>query len=74
MNMIWGLENQLVEGDAMEPLSTDLILQRGRLNVGRAVPQGWRVLTGNQFHSEVVRVAYRFEIEEERDRDEKANH
>mgnify|MGYP003675410366 FL=1 len=60
--MINCITNKLVEGDALEPNDLDLIVQQGRLNVGLPVPQGWRVLTGNQFESHVARVAYRFEI------------
>jgi hypothetical protein len=62
VEMINYITNKLVEGDALEPNDLDLIVQQGRLNVGLPVPQGWRVLTGNQFESRVARVAYRFEI------------
>jgi hypothetical protein len=41
------MQNYLVSGDPMEPCSTDLIAQRKLLKVGLAVPDGWRVLTGN---------------------------
>jgi hypothetical protein len=58
-------ENRLIEGDAVNPESTDIILQKGSLAVGKPVPDGWRVLTGNNFTSEVWRVAHRYEIEEE---------
>lgn len=59
------MANVLIEGDPMEPCSTDLIAQTKNLNVGQPVPKGWRVLTGNTFQSLIARVAYRYEIEEE---------
>jgi hypothetical protein len=55
---------QLISGNPMEPSSTDVIAQFDRLDVGRPVPAGWRVLTGNAESSEIARVAYRYEIEE----------
>lgn len=56
---------QLLRGDPMAPLSTDVLAQFERLAVGRPVPDGWRVLSGNERDSEIARVAYRYEIEEE---------
>lgn len=61
--MIEPTNNYLLEGDPMEPSSMDLIAQLGRLPVGKPVPEGWRIMTGNAFDSLVTRVAYRFEIE-----------
>ena len=55
----------LISGNPMEPESTDIIAQFDRLPVGRSVPDGWRVLSGNTTDSEIARVAFRFEIEEE---------
>ena len=55
--------NTLLEGDALAPQWTDLIVQRGSLDVGQPVPAGWRVLTGNNDSSLVARVVYRFEVE-----------
>ena len=55
----------LISGDPMAPASTDTIAQFQRLAVGLAVPDGWRVLSGNERESEIARVAYRYEIEEE---------
>ncbi len=55
--------NTLLEGDALDPQSTDLIVQQGSLDVGQPVPQGWRVLTGNLDTSLVARVVYRYEVE-----------
>jgi hypothetical protein len=55
----------LLRGNPMEPNSTDVIAQFSRLPVGRPVPDGWRVLSGNTTESEIARVAFRFEIEEE---------
>lgn len=62
---ISSITNTLLEGDALAPVSTDIIVQKGYLRVGLPVPEGWRVLTGNQYDSSVYRVAYRYEIEEE---------
>ena len=61
---IWGIENKLLQGNAMEPGSSDIIAQLGLLDVGERVPEGWRVLSGNALHSSVGRIAYRYEIEE----------
>lgn len=57
------MRNQLLSGDPMAPASTDIIAQFDSLAVGRPVPDGWRVLSGNERASEIARVAYRFEIE-----------
>lgn len=54
----------LISGCPLEPSSTDTIAQFDRLPVGRPVPAGWRVLSGNERESEIARVAYRYEIEE----------
>lgn len=59
------MERTLLEGDPMDPCSTDLIAERTRIPVGTAVPAGWRVLTGNQTTSLIGRIAYRYEIEED---------
>lgn len=62
---IYGIRSTVIDGDALCPLDTDLIAQTGTLKVGERVPEGWRVLTGNDRTSQVGRVAYRFEIKEE---------
>jgi hypothetical protein len=54
----------LIEGDPMEPQSTDLIVQINTAPVGARIADGWRVLTGNARESQIARVAYRYEIEE----------
>jgi hypothetical protein len=56
---------QLLSGCPMAPASTDVLAQFDSLAVGRPVPDGWRVLSGNAERSEIARVAYRYEIEEE---------
>jgi hypothetical protein len=61
---VWSINFTLIEGDAMEPSGTDIIMARGRLNVGSPVPDGWRVLSGTQRSSDVVAVGFRFEMEE----------
>lgn len=58
------MTNYLLSGDPMEPGATDLIAQTASLAVGERVPDGWRVLSGNERTSTIARVAYRFEIEE----------
>ena len=57
-------ENRLIDGDPLNPESTDLIAQRGTLLVGEPVPDGWRVLSGNSIASEVWRVVFRFEVDQ----------
>lgn len=54
---------ELVRGCPMAPSSTDVIACFDRLAVGKPVPSGWRVLSGNERESEIARVAYRYEIE-----------
>lgn len=63
--MIRVTDNRLIEGDALNPTDSDIILQTGRLSVGESVPDGWRVMTGNNTDSLVMRAVYRFEIEGE---------
>jgi hypothetical protein len=57
--------NKLIGGDPLDPSSTDLIVQIGRIDVGEPVPDGWRVLTGNNDSSLVARVIFRFEADSE---------
>ena len=57
--------NILIQGDALEPCGSDLIAQLESLPIGRPVPEGWRVLTGNARTSLIARVALRSEAEEE---------
>lgn len=59
---------QLLRGDPMAPSSTDILAQFASLAVGKSVPDGWRVLSGNPRESEIVRVAYRYEVEEAAER------
>lgn len=61
-------KNILARGDALEPDDMDLIVQIMLLDVGKPVPRGWRVTSGNIHHSEIVRVIPRFELELESDR------
>lgn len=63
--MISSITNRLLDGDPFAPESTDVIVQRGYLRVGKPVPEGWRVLSGNIHESTVYRVAYRYEIDDE---------
>jgi len=56
-------ENTLIKGDPMKPDDLDLIAQQKWLPTEDAVPDGWRILTGNNHRSLIARLAYRFEIE-----------
>jgi hypothetical protein len=58
----------LLSGNPFEPCSTDTIVQFDSLPVGERIPDGWRVLSGNERESTMARVAYRYEIEEESSR------
>lgn len=58
-------KNTLIDGDPMDPISTDLITQQINLPMGREpTGDGWRILTGNVSTNLWARVAYRYEIEE----------
>lgn len=57
------MQSYLIQGDALEPSSCDLIAQTRSLAVGARVPDGWRVLSGNERESTIARVCYRFEAE-----------
>lgn len=58
-------KNTLIEGDPMDPVSTDMITQRLNLDMGKQpIGDGWRILTGNNHTNLWARVAYRYEIEE----------
>ena len=61
--MVEYVQNTLVKGDPLDPSAFDLIVQQGQLAVGQPVPQDWRILTGNNDSSLVVRVVYRYEVE-----------
>lgn len=60
------MQNFLISGDALEPTSCDLIAQTKLLAVGKPVPEGWRVLSGNSTHSTIARVCYRYEAESDK--------
>jgi len=55
--------NKLIEGDPLEPTSTDVIFQEVSLSANE-VPGGigWRIMTGNNSFNLWMRVAYRYEI------------
>ena len=63
---VYGIRSTTIDGDSLDPSSTDLIAQVGQLKVGERVPLGWRVLTGNAMTSQVGRIAYRYEIEDDK--------
>ena len=58
---------KVIEGNALSPGENDIIYLEGRLDVGKPVPEGWRVLTGNNINSLVVWVGYRYELEDQLD-------
>lgn len=60
---VYSIHNHQISGDPLNPDSGDLIAQVGTLEVGKPVPDGWRVLTGNERASQVARVAMRYEID-----------
>ena len=57
------IRSTIVNGDAFNPSDCDIIAQEGTLAVGEPVPYGWRVLSGHQHASFVVRIGYRMEFE-----------
>lgn len=59
------MTNYLVSGDPLEPCACDLIAQTQSLPVGDPVPDGWRVLSGNERQSTIGRLVYRIELEGE---------
>jgi hypothetical protein len=50
--------------DNNDPAANDLFAQTATIKVGDAVPDGWRVLSGNNNTSTIARVAMRHEVEE----------
>jgi hypothetical protein len=57
------MKNTLFQGDPLDPNDTDIIIQETRLDVGKTVPDGWRVMSGNKNFSSIMRISFRFEIE-----------
>lgn len=57
------IKTTLFEGDPLESLSTDILIQTARLDVGKPVPDTWRVMTGNSFDSLIMRIVYRYELD-----------
>lgn len=57
------IDARLIKGDALHPNNCDLLALTGCLNVGLPVPDGWRVITGNQRSSLVAIIAMRYECE-----------
>ena len=56
-------DNKLIKGNAMNPQDDDIIAQIATLDVGKPLPQGWTVMTGNSGWSIIGRVAMRMQIE-----------
>lgn len=57
------MRSYLVSGDPSEPSGSDLLAQTDSLAVGQPVPEGWRVLSGNERESTIGRLALRYELE-----------
>lgn len=57
------MASYLLTGDPLAPSSGDMIAQTANLPVGEAVPDGWRVLSGNERTSQIARVVLRYEVE-----------
>lgn len=57
------MRNYLLSGDPLKPSGCDLVAQLDSLAVGSPVPDGWRVLSGNERESQIGRVALRYELE-----------
>ncbi len=57
------MSNILISGDPLDPQGSDLIHQTTSLDVGKPVPEGWRVMTGNNLTSTITRTAYRDELD-----------
>ncbi len=55
------VENIEAQGNS-EDCASDLIIQTVRIKVGEKIPEGWRVLTGNNEESLVARVILRAEL------------
>jgi len=67
----------LIQGNPMEPSSTDIIAHECNLSIDELPPGaldkfkkfdphcGWRILTGNSQYNLWGRIAYRYEIEED---------
>lgn len=57
------MQNQLIEGDPLDPSDADIIVQTDFLEIGKPVPEGWRVMSGGQLGSAIMRIVYRYELE-----------
>ena len=62
---VWGIVSTLHQGSPVDPCSSDIIIQEGRLDVGEEVPTGWQVMDGNPTSSLVMRIVYRYQLEDE---------
>jgi hypothetical protein len=57
------MKSTLHSGNPLHPHGSDIIIQSTTLKVGKPVPEGWRVMTGNNNYSEIMRIVYRMELE-----------
>ena len=60
---VYYIESFLVKGNAFCPEPTDIIAQVGMIDEGDPVPDDWRITDGNSFHSEVIRIVLRGDLE-----------
>ena len=56
------MQRYMIEGDPLFPGASDVIVETRSLPVGDPVPDGWRVLSGNNLYSRIARVVLRYEI------------
>ena len=59
------MANFLIYGDPLNPQNDDIVAQSENLGTDEIVPDGWRIMTGNERYSLIMRIAYRHEIEAE---------
>jgi len=60
---VYHIESYLVKGNAFCPEPTDIIAQIGMIEEGDPIPDDWRMTDGNNFHSEVIRIVIRGDLE-----------
>ena len=59
------MTNYLLKGDPMHPSPQDMIAQTKTSEIGKPVPEGWRVLGNSKSWYLLGRVIFRCDIEEE---------
>lgn len=61
---IYAINAKQLDGCALSPCDSDQLALVGMLDVGKRVPEGWRVLSGNASFSIVATVCLRYEAPE----------